>query len=85
MNEKNQLHESCIADCNDHACELRDDELSAVTGAGDAKQRVPGVQCPRCNAFIPVTIAELLHMTVLRCPTCQLEMDVSKQKLDLNS
>ena len=43
-------------------------------------QQVPGMKCPQCGFFIPTTIAELLTAGYLRCPHCQLQLNIDRQK-----
>lgn len=45
-------------------------------------QRMPGLQCPRCNSFIPVSIHELLVSNHIKCPICGLRLDINRQKSD---
>lgn len=45
-------------------------------------QRMPGLQCPRCNSFIPTSIHELLSSNHLKCPICGLQLDIDRQKSD---
>ena len=44
-------------------------------------QRMPGLQCPRCNNFIPTSIHELLAANYLRCPLCGLQRQQSEKAL----
>lgn len=41
--------------------------------------RIPGMPCPRCGNFIPTSINELLSANYLRCPTCQLQLNIDRQ------
>ena len=43
-----------------------------------AQQRIPGMPCPRCGNFIPTSINELLSANYLRCPTCQLQLNIDR-------
>ena len=43
------------------------------------QQRIPGMPCPRCGNFIPTSINELLSANYLRCPTCQLQLNIDRQ------
>lgn len=43
-------------------------------------QRMPGLQCPRCNNFIPTSIHELLAANYLRCPLCGLLLNIDRQQ-----
>ncbi len=42
--------------------------------------RTPGMACPRCGAFIPTSIAELLTSPYLRCPHCLLQLNIDRQQ-----
>ena len=61
---------------------LDDDALmDAAGGAQQAKTRnEPGLFCPKCNAFIPTTIYDLLYSPHIRCPECDLVLSVDKVK-----
>lgn len=41
--------------------------------------REPGLGCPRCGTFMPMTITQLLVVRNLRCPRCLLELRLDRQ------
>ena len=47
---------------------LTDEEAKAVCGGTSSK--TPGMSCPQCGKFIPITITDLLTQGHLRCPYC---------------
>lgn len=46
------------------------------------QQRVPGIRCPHCGNFIPISIQQILYSKSLFCPTCGLKLDIDKRKSD---
>lgn len=52
------------------------------SGTQQQGQRIPGIQCPRCNNFIPTSIQQLLSASSLLCPTCGLKLSIDKNKSD---
>ena len=82
MNRKNPIPSSFESDLY----ELSDTDLDNVAGgaAQDGTQRTPGLNCPKCNSFIPVTIYDLINCTSIRCPACSLRLDIDHQKIDLS-
>ena len=53
------------------------EELKAVSG-GKSSQ-VPGINCPCCGKFIPITITELLTQRHFRCPYCLLKLNINQK------
>lgn len=47
---------------------------------GNLPPRSPGISCPRCGKFIPITIAELLTAACLLCPHCHLQLHIDRQQ-----
>lgn len=41
-------------------------------------QQTPGMNCPRCRNFISTSIDELLSADYLRCPTCNLQLNIDR-------
>ena len=72
-------HSPAVPTPDSTAYALTDDDLRSVAGGTD--QRTPGLSCPGCGAFIPVTIHQLLCTPRLTCPTCGLHLDIDQQKL----
>ena len=56
---------------------LTEEELKAVSG-GKSSQ-VPGINCPCCGKFIPITITDLLVQPRIRCPYCLLVLNINKK------
>lgn len=44
------------------------------------QQQMAGLNCPRCHAFIPTSITELLRAMALVCPCCQLRLSIDPLK-----
>lgn len=44
------------------------------------QQKTPGLNCPKCGAFIPTTIGELLSATGLRCTHCGLVLTINRNE-----
>lgn len=42
--------------------------------------RDPGLRCPECATHIRVTIADLLYVGSVVCPTCHLVLEVDKER-----
>ncbi len=42
--------------------------------------RDPGLRCPECATHIHVTIADLLYVGSVVCPTCHLVLEVDKER-----
>lgn len=38
----------------------------------------PGLPCPVCGGFIPVSITELLTAQGLKCPSCGLPLEIDR-------
>ena len=34
----------------------------------------PGLNCPHCNMFIPVTIQQIIESDNIKCPACNLQL-----------
>lgn len=43
-----------------------------------AGQRVNGLDCPVCKAFIPVSVSRLLRESCVVCPACGLRLTINK-------
>ena len=50
--------------------ELSLDDLNSVTGGVGNGQRMPGVSCPKCGGYVPVSIEQILYANSLCCPSC---------------
>ena len=46
------------------------------------QHRTPGIQCPSCRQFIPISIEQILYNKSLRCPVCGLILNIDKNKSD---
>ena len=44
------------------------------------QQKTPGLNCPKCGAFIPTSISELLSASGLRCPQCHLVLTINRHE-----
>lgn len=42
--------------------------------------RNPGLRCPECSTHIHVTIADLLYVGSVVCPTCHLVLEVDQER-----
>lgn len=42
-------------------------------------QQIPGMACPNCQEFIPISIVDLLFTMSIRCPHCLLRLDIDRQ------
>lgn len=42
--------------------------------------RNPGLRCPECSTHIHVTIADLLYVGSVVCPTCHLVLEVDSER-----
>lgn len=42
-------------------------------------QHMPGMPCPKCEKFIPISIVDLLFTMSIRCPHCFLRLDIDRQ------
>lgn len=40
----------------------------------------PGLNCPECTNRIPVDIKMLIHSNAITCPSCNLELEVDREK-----
>ncbi len=49
--------------------ELSDEELDQVVGGSGSRQ--PGLTCPGCHGFIPVSMGEIDTADSITCPTCK--------------
>ncbi|MCD8045035.1 MAG: hypothetical protein LUH10_18550 [Tannerellaceae bacterium] len=47
---------------------------SLPPGAGQGASPAPGIHCPRCETFIPVTINGLINGTSFFCSRCMLRI-----------
>ena len=59
--------------------ELNKDVLNNVTGGEGEINGVPGMTCPQCGGFVPVSVSLLMHSDSLCCPTCGLRFDLKGQ------
>lgn len=50
--------------------ELNPDELNNVTGGEGDGYRMPGVPCPQCGGYVPVSEAMILYADSFSCPSC---------------
>ncbi|MCI6971090.1 MAG: ATP-binding cassette domain-containing protein [Eubacterium sp.] len=48
-------------------------------GSGGKSSQVPGINCPCCGKFIPITITDLLVQPRIRCPYCLLVLNINKK------
>lgn len=44
------------------------------------QQKTPGLNCPKCGAFIPTSISELLSASGLSCPQCHLVLTINRHE-----
>lgn len=56
------------------------DDLKNVTGG--AASGVPGITCPDCGGFIPVSIQQLMDTGILFCPVCGLRLTIVDKKAE---
>lgn len=42
-------------------------------------QRLSELPCPQCNAFVPISIHQLLVSNVFYCPNCGLKISIDKK------
>lgn len=54
---------------------ITEKDLELATGGiaqhwEEDRQKTPGISCPNCGKFIPITITELLTAPRIRCPYC---------------
>ena len=43
-------------------------------------KRIPGIECPHCRNFIPISIKQMLELSYIFCPTCGFRMDIDEKK-----
>lgn len=56
---------------------LTDKDLEKVSGG--TSTQIPGISCPCCGKFIPITITELMTQGRLRCPYCLLVLNINQK------
>ncbi len=44
------------------------------------ENRIPGMNCPQCGRFIPISITELISASFIDCPHCQLRLTIDKSQ-----
>lgn len=57
--------------------------LEKVVGGQDAAirettEQVPGMKCPQCGEFIPITLQQITTDTAIVCPHCNLKMNIDR-------
>ncbi len=62
--------------------ELSLDDLNKVTGGVGNGQRMPGVSCPKCGGYVPVSIEQILYANSLCCPSCGYRFSIDSQNRD---
>ena len=46
----------------------------------DKIKQVPGMACPQCGRFIPITITELLTSSCIRCSYCLFKLNIDTRR-----
>ena len=47
-----------------------------------SSQHMPGMPCPNCGNFIPISIQQILFSKCLYCPICGFSINIDKRKSD---
>lgn len=56
---------------------LTDKDLEKVSGG--TSTQIPGINCPCCGKFIPITITDLLVQPRIRCPYCLSILNIDRK------
>ena len=73
---------------NSESREMTQEELDRILGGCIPtqlllqQQRVPDMQCPRCESPIPVSLEQLLSGRALRCSICGFTLNIDKSRSD---
>ena len=61
---------------------LEDSNLAAVVGGVSYQNEQPGLECPRCHAFISTTMEQVIKGGALICPHCDLHLTIDPIKTE---
>ena len=68
---------------NEKVYTLTDEDMALISGGNDtprtvSQERVPGMPCPQCGKFIPLSILTLTTGSHVVCPHCLLKLVIQK-------
>lgn len=43
-------------------------------------ERIPGMKCPVCEQFIPISAVEIMAAMAIMCPHCGLRLSINRQE-----
>jgi len=64
---------------NEKVYTLTDEDMALISGGNDtlrtvSQERVPGIPCPQCGKFIPLSIQTLMTSPDVVCPHCHTKL-----------
>lgn len=58
--------------------ELSEKDLDAVIGGQNDSRQQPGLNCPQCGSFIPLTIDTIQNSRSVTCTKCYLRLNIDR-------